>query len=691
MEARSNHGSGYHVLEQSRREKLRNQNILTTQSSHHLVGGGGDCRPNLEQLSLHHHSLLNADQQLPDGGWRYGIVPCDSPSILSSEMLCFPPNPQLRRDDHSQMLIQDSSTTSNAAPRFGKFVVDKGEFTNTWKNIESHWKNIDANLTPMFGYQEIQDTSHLNYPNALQEVVTSASASYVDHSSQTFVNAQHQHQHQQQQALSLSLSSASPTKPSYLGHHNMSNVLTFTHRDLVPLGPFTGYAAILKSSRFLKPAQQLLDQLCHFDGNKELVDNMSEVCGNIIEEEVDDDVNVALPCSGGSLAVDSGGSSSTLYSSSVKSHEFRDLGGSNEAYKNQPEFLQNKIKLLYMQDEVSRRYRQYHQQMQMVVSSFESVPGLGSATPYIPLALKSVLRQFRSFKNAISHQLKSIRKALGEDRTSSSRDHHSNPTAGGGGGRSTNLKLVDPNARGGGERLPRYLEPPQTHIWRPQRGLPERAVAVLRAWLFDHFLHPYPTDTDKHMLAAQTGLTRNQVSNWFINARVRVWKPMVEEIHTLETKTLAENGQKDGKVVDGQIATKSNISQPNEDRRRHPNRLGLSNDETLFLTRRPEECPAGNSQSPGSLIREQPYHDTWKNQDKRSRIDFGLPVGIDNRPFMAAGFTPYQRNGLEMGGNGGLGAVSLTLGLRQSIEGGGQHDSQLRQGFGGRIIHDFAG
>ncbi|KAG0454184.1 hypothetical protein HPP92_025488 [Vanilla planifolia] len=49
----------------------------------------------------------------------------------------------------------------------------------------------------------------------------------------------------------------------------------------------------------------------------------------------------------------------------------------------------------------------------------------------------------------------------------------------------------------------------------------------------------YPTDTDKHMLAMQTGLSRNQVSNWFINARVRLWKPMVEEIHTLETKGMS--------------------------------------------------------------------------------------------------------------------------------------------------------
>lgn len=26
--------------------------------------------------------------------------------------------------------------------------------------------------------------------------------------------------------------------------------------------------------------------------------------------------------------------------------------------------------------------------------------------------------------------------------------------------------------------------------WRTHRGLPERSVSVLRAWLFEHFLHP---------------------------------------------------------------------------------------------------------------------------------------------------------------------------------------------------------
>ncbi|XP_061951399.1 homeobox protein ATH1-like isoform X2 [Populus nigra] len=68
-------------------------------------------------------------------------------------------------------------------------------------------------------------------------------------------------------------------------------------------------------------------------------------------------------------------------------------------------------------------------------------------------------------------------------------------------------------------------------LWRPQRGLPERSVSVLRAWMFQNFLHPYPKDAEKHLLAAKSGLTRSQVSNWFINARVRLWKPMIEEMY----------------------------------------------------------------------------------------------------------------------------------------------------------------
>ena len=118
----------------------------------------------------------------------------------------------------------------------------------------------------------------------------------------------------------------------------------------------------------------------------------------------------------------------------------------------------------------------------MVVSSFEFVAGLSAATPYISLALKTVERNFRCLRNAILNHIGHRSRALGEDLLS--------PTTGSSSGKSdinmSGLKYVGQKA--GGVKTG-FLEP-QQHGWRPQRGLPERAVAILRAWLFEHFLHP---------------------------------------------------------------------------------------------------------------------------------------------------------------------------------------------------------
>ncbi|WCJ29580.1 homeobox gene 1 [Euphorbia peplus] len=85
-------------------------------------------------------------------------------------------------------------------------------------------------------------------------------------------------------------------------------------------------------------------------------------------------------------------------------------------------------------------------------------------------------------------------------------------------------------------------------LWKPQRGLPERSVSVLRAWMFEHFLHPYPRDAEKHLLAVKSGLTRSQVSNWFINARVRLWKPLIEEMYAEMNKRKARQNE-EGSII----------------------------------------------------------------------------------------------------------------------------------------------
>ncbi|XP_039052414.1 BEL1-like homeodomain protein 4 [Hibiscus syriacus] len=436
--------------------------------------------------------------------------------------------------------------------------------------------------------------------------------------------------------------------------HDAGGISThYVHRQTIPIGPFTGYATILENSRFLMPAQALLDEFCHVTKS-----NPSKVCDT--SEGASRDAigsgsagapNKVDMEAGTSKGNNLGASSSTFYCS-------------NESCR-PDQYQQKKAKLAYMQEEVCRRYKLYHQQMQMVVSSFESVVGLGAASPYFSLALKTVAKKFRCLRNAILGQIRHISRALGEDLLS--------PTTGTSSSKGdinmSRLKYAGQNSGGVNMGL---LEP-QQHGWRPQRGLPERSVAILRAWLFEHFLHPYPTDTDKHILAIQTGLSRNQVSNWFINARVRVWKPMVEEIHMLESKGLAEGNQNLSKS-DGKYTSEGCTIRPNEDQS-----INTSVKQVACSDIRVADI-AGDA------------HDVqlW-NHEKRSRIDFDITTNMEG-PLMGV---PFEQNRLE---NVGLGAVSLTLGLRHGVESAQQQQQQyqqqehhLRRQFGGQLIHDFAG
>ncbi|VFQ94120.1 unnamed protein product [Cuscuta campestris] len=148
------------------------------------------------------------------------------------------------------------------------------------------------------------------------------------------------------------------------------------------------------------------------------------------------------------------------------------------------ELQMKKAKLLSMLDEVEQRDRQYIQQMQMMAATLEEAAGVGSARSYTHLALKTISKQFRCLRAAIGSQIKAAGRRLGEEEglllggggpssSSSSRllkfgDHHRQHHA-----LQQHFGMMQPNA-----------------AWRPQRGLPERAVSVLRAWLFEHFLHP---------------------------------------------------------------------------------------------------------------------------------------------------------------------------------------------------------
>ncbi|CAH9076680.1 unnamed protein product [Cuscuta europaea] len=183
--------------------------------------------------------------------------------------------------------------------------------------------------------------------------------------------------------------------------------------------------------------------------------------------------------------------------------------------------------LLALLQAVDDRYSQCLEELHTVVSAFHA------ATDHPTTAATTTSRRRPHFAlQAASFWYKNLRERIGNFILAVGEQCDSSSNHGGGGvteeERSLEASLIQ--KQWAVQQL-RKKEQQQNHLWRPQRGLPERSVAVLRAWMFQNFLHPYPKDTEKHLLAVKSGLTRSQVSNWFINARVRLWKPMIEEMY----------------------------------------------------------------------------------------------------------------------------------------------------------------
>jgi len=61
-------------------------------------------------------------------------------------------------------------------------------------------------------------------------------------------------------------------------------------------------------------------------------------------------------------------------------------------------------------------------------------------------------------------------------------------------------------------------------------GGKEGAPCILTEWFSspEHVEHPYPTAEDKIMLMRKTGINEKQLTDWFKNARRRIWKPMMK-------------------------------------------------------------------------------------------------------------------------------------------------------------------
>ncbi|CAI0437896.1 unnamed protein product [Linum tenue] len=464
--------------------------------------------------------------------------------------------------------------------------------------------------------QSVEGSTSTHQQQQQQEILTNLEGSRV---SEHDINAWRDGRNEM-----LVMHSIAGTSSNIRGHQDAGNKGDYAQYGM------TSIARTIPNSKYLKAAQQLLDEvvnvrkaLRHADKDKSQKTN---------ENEMNNSSN----------------------SASELSHSER-------------QELQNKLtKLLSMLDEVDRRYKQYYHQMQIVVSSFDVIAGCGAAKPYTALALQTISRHFRCLRDAINGQIKTVRKSLGEQETS----ENSKGVA------ITRLRYVDQQLRQ--QRALQQLGMMQQHSWRPQRGLPENSVSILRAWLFEHFLHPYPKDSDKIMLARQTGLTRGQVSNWFINARVRLWKPMVEEMYKEELGDAEMDSNSSSETAAARALSRADMrsseDQGEEMQQQHQSVTSSSATEQAMEKTSDHHHHVQDMDMVGSSTL-RPHFQFGATHGRLDVDDCGLyneaigGGGGDNR-FMAAAAAAYQMQEMGRYGSGSSGGVSLTLGL-QHCEGGG--------------------
>lgn len=249
----------------------------------------------------------------------------------------------------------------------------------------------------------------------------------------------------QQAPLSLSLHGPPPdaaSASSFMLQHQLGGEMAWQLQG-------AGAGWHLRGSRFLLPTQQLLQEFCSIP---------AETTASKAPKRPEQEEN---PNGGGSSA------SWPVPSAQIQATDAAEL-------------QRLKAKLYTMLEEVDRRYRRYREQMRAVAGSFEAAAGRAAAAAYTRTAARTISKHFRTLRDGVAAQARAVRVALGEKVDAAAPPGMTK-------GETPRLRALDQCLRQHKAYQSGVLE---SQPWRPQRGLPERAVSVLRAWLFEHFLHP---------------------------------------------------------------------------------------------------------------------------------------------------------------------------------------------------------
>ncbi|KAI9268950.1 hypothetical protein BDA99DRAFT_570173 [Phascolomyces articulosus] len=96
---------------------------------------------------------------------------------------------------------------------------------------------------------------------------------------------------------------------------------------------------------------------------------------------------------------------------------------------------------------------------------------------------------------------------------------------------------------------------------RKRRGnLPKPVTAILKHWLVEHCANPYPTEDEKNWLKHETGLTLNQISNWFINARRRILPLILIKAASADGRPLEHHRKRRGKPPSAMTAARRRMA-----------------------------------------------------------------------------------------------------------------------------------
>lgn len=180
-----------------------------------------------------------------------------------------------------------------------------------------------------------------------------------------------------------------------------------------------------------------------------------------------------------------------------------------------------------------------------------------------------------------------------------------------------------------------------------------------------------------------------QVSNWFINARVRIWKPMVEEIHSLEMQQLHKVSEGDKSRDTDEQSQLQSASAPASHDSQPPQSANPKNNQ--HATTKCIEHDQAQTTNPS----QEPFSFVYDVLPGHQHIGVGLNVAAGGNSGVSLTLGLHQTNRVCMQEPLPLNAVRC-FGLEEcndayvigAFEG---QDRQFGKNIGGQFVHDFVG